>query len=74
MPDIDDKWIATYPCGCIGAVSMAWYMSPRDVELFVRENAGQGSTSQELVTHKEYQRRGGISRCPHSPRWGLLSA
>jgi len=60
------KWIATYPCGCIGAVALeeCWPQTR-----FVLENLQDGAVC-ELVTQEVFVQRGGVQNCKHDPQWG----
>lgn len=62
--------IATWPCGCIGAVmSVGGYPTPADQAQFYKENVEDGALV-ENVTHDDYMARGGAVVCKHEPQWG----
>lgn len=61
--------IATWPCGCIGAVASVLYLEPSEQAQFFKENTEDGALI-ENVTMDEYRARGGVVDCPHDPKWG----
>lgn len=63
--------IATWPCGCVGALRVLGYGSEGEAN-FYRENADLGAVV-ETVTWADYESRGGVRTCKHEPKWGEAS-